>query len=392
MKASTSTIVTLLCLILICFCYSNEDERHGKSFKVNKDASTYKLGRFLLSVCQHDKNPYLEVYKDDISFISKNEYILDNNIIWKSVKDKPFVRLGQGNVTHPPIVNGNYQLEELTSFITDSVSIDSIDVFPSYISIFGRLFNEISNIQYKYCFIFSLSDNDGKDSSSLQFNIKIIEYPDKSILNTITSSLSPRIFFYASSTVDESFHGFGESFTYFSYKGLRVPILVSEQGIGRGEEPITSYFNKFSAEGVGGHWYTTYAPKALYLTNHNHSIFIDESVVMFIDLTKPYEVEFEVWSDHMAGYIFSGSSWIELIKAITSVIGRQSGELPLWSQTGAIVGLEGGTVNVSQEVKKMMDFGVPITGVSCALPVVDGPLELRGFNMFQVSGYKTGSD
>ena len=43
--------------------------------------------------------------------------------------------------------------------------------------------------------------------------------------------------------------------------------------------------------------------------------------------------------------------------------GRQPGHLPEWSQKGAVVGLEGGTLNVSQEVGKMLDFGIPITGV-----------------------------
>ena len=63
--------------------------------------------------------------------------------------------------------------------------------------------------------------------------------------------------------------------------GRRVPILVSEQGVGRGEEPITSYLNN-QTEGVGGHWYTTYAPKPLYLTSLNRSMAYDNSEVTFI--------------------------------------------------------------------------------------------------------------
>ena len=37
-------------------------------------------------------------------------------------------------------------------------------------------------------------------------------------------------------------------------KGRRVPIVVAEQGIGRGSEPLTSLLNLF-ADGAGGDWY-----------------------------------------------------------------------------------------------------------------------------------------
>ncbi len=68
--------------------------------------------------------------------------------------------------------------------------------------------------------------------------------------------------------------------------GRRVPVLVSEQGVGRGLEPITSYLNN-QTEGVGGHWYTTYAPKPVYLTNYNRSMLFDNSEVSGV-LTTAY--------------------------------------------------------------------------------------------------------
>ena len=38
---------------------------------------------------------------------------------------------------------------------------------------------------------------------------------------------------------EERFFGFGTQFTYFDMKGRIVPILIREQGIGRGEQPVT---------------------------------------------------------------------------------------------------------------------------------------------------------
>ncbi|KAG0450451.1 hypothetical protein HPP92_026735 [Vanilla planifolia] len=55
-----------------------------------------------------------------------------------------------------------------------------------------------------------------------------------------------RIFFTYSSESDEKFYGFGEQFSHVEFKGRRVPILVQEQGIGRGDQPITFAANLVS--------------------------------------------------------------------------------------------------------------------------------------------------
>jgi hypothetical protein len=61
-------------------------------------------------------------------------------------------------------------------------------------------------------------------------------------------------------------------------KGRRVPILVAEQGIGRGAQPLTTMLN-FFADRAGGDWSTTYAPKPAYITNFNRSVLIENSEV-----------------------------------------------------------------------------------------------------------------
>jgi hypothetical protein len=49
-----------------------------------------------------------------------------------------------------------------------------------------------------------------------------------------------------SSEGNERFYGFGEQFSHMDFKGKRVPILVQEQGIGRGDQPITLAANLVS--------------------------------------------------------------------------------------------------------------------------------------------------
>lgn len=49
-----------------------------------------------------------------------------------------------------------------------------------------------------------------------------------------------------SSEKSERFYGFGEQFSHMDLKGKRVPIFVQEQGIGRGDQPITFAANLVS--------------------------------------------------------------------------------------------------------------------------------------------------
>ncbi len=73
-------------------------------------------------------------------------------------------------------------------------------------------------------------------------------------------------------------------------------------------------------------------------------------------------ITIEKWSNSMSGKILWGTSWLDLITTITESTGRPR-KLPSWSQTGAVVGLEGGTENVTKLVSKLQQAGVPIAGV-----------------------------
>src|SRR3712207_7827187 len=54
------------------------------------------------------------------------------------------------------------------------------------------------------------------------------------------STLFPYTTLFRSSSPEERFFGFGTQFTYFDMKGHLGPILIGEQGIGRGEQPVRS--------------------------------------------------------------------------------------------------------------------------------------------------------
>ena len=45
---------------------------------------------------------------------------------------------------------------------------------------------------------------------------------------------------------DEQIYGFGAQYSKFNMKGERLPLFLSEQGVGRGIEPLTFFLNRES--------------------------------------------------------------------------------------------------------------------------------------------------
>jgi len=77
--------------------------------------------------------------------------------------------------------------------------------------------------------------------------------------------------------------------------------------------------------------------------------------------TYSHRVEVEVWSHSVSGSLSQSPSMVEAVRVVTAVTGRQA-PLPEWTQLGAIVGLEGGTANVSAIVESLYSAGVPLAG------------------------------
>ena len=66
------------------------------------------------------------------------------------------------------------------------------------------------------------------------------------------SFLSVRV----ASPAAEEIYGFGMTYSRWNLKNLTFPVITSEQGVGRGLEPVTTAINAFGGE-QGGDWHTT---------------------------------------------------------------------------------------------------------------------------------------
>ncbi|GJN06259.1 hypothetical protein PR202_ga23968 [Eleusine coracana subsp. coracana] len=168
-----------------------------------------------------------------------------------------------------------------------------------------------------------------------------------------------RVFLTYASSKDERFYGFGEQFSRMEFKGRRVPVLVQEQGIGRGDQPITFAANLVSYRS-GGNWSTTYAPSPFYMTSKMRALYLEGYDYSIFDLTKPDRVQFQIYGNSVQGRILNGDSPTELLTSYTESTGRPP-VLPRWITSGAVVGMQGGTDTVRRVWKQLQEYDVPIS-------------------------------
>lgn len=210
------------------------------------------LGPFVIS--WDSNNPYLHIVHSD----EPNKYI------FKTIPSSPFVTIGYATDTKPPIVDGNFKVNEWTIFETPYQNIKSVIHTNNTFIIKGDVWGLVTKASYE--FTLQYTPDTYKNQLLFQLNAS-------SIQGTFN-----RLFLNHWCDPTENFYGFGVQYTHWNLKGRRIPILVAEQGIGRGPTTTTMFLN-IVGDGTGGDTLTTYAPKPLYLTNFNRSMMFDNSQV-----------------------------------------------------------------------------------------------------------------
>ena len=158
----------------------------------------------------------------------------------------------------------------------------------------------------------------------------------------------------------EAVLGFGEQFGRLDRVGERWPLVVSEQGIGRGAQPVT--WGADRAAGAGGDWWTTYAAVPHFLTSGGRSLALEDSAPVVADLGPPGEAWLEILGTQLTARIYAADTPAGLIEAHTAWAGRMQ-PLPDWVHSGAIMGIQGGSARVRAAVQTLSEADVPVAGV-----------------------------
>ncbi len=194
----------------------------------------------------------------------------------------------------------------------------------------------------------------------VDFEMKFYEISEARLGFEINYDKSNRIILNYHCEKDEKFVGFGEQFTYINLKGKKVPIFISEQGLGRGEQPVTAVTELVAK--AGGSYYTSYACVPYYFTSYKRGLFLKNYEYSEFDLRKKREVSVKIFSNQVEGEILTGDSPYDIINSYTEYSGRMK-KLPSWISEGMILGVQGGTDKALNKLQKVLDSGVKVSAL-----------------------------
>lgn len=263
----------------------------------------------------------------------------DGFVLWQSVPGEAFVLAAQGEET----VSENrsmFTFHDQYLLTCNGQSIEQIETRLSEVWVRGELSCGEQSLPY--------SINFGAGSGQmLRFGVHLEGDP-----------AFDRIFLTYASAPEEHFFGFGEQFSYFDMKGRRVPIWVSEQGVGRGDQPITLGAD-ITNGGAGGDPFTTYAPVPFYITSQIRAVNVRNSEYLVFDLERPDRVQVQAFANDLSVLVFSGETPQEILSIYANFNGNPP-LLPEWVYSGAIVGMQGGTEKVRQVYAELQARQVPV--------------------------------
>ncbi|PJZ47788.1 alpha-glucosidase [Leptospira saintgironsiae] len=269
----------------------------------------------------------------ELSFITSKGRILEF-----SVQD-PFLSSAKGE----QIVNyrkATFKIKDKILLECGSQTIESLGLESGALILKGKLTGK--NCETSYSIRFVSSSNSGLD-----WKVEISN-PE---LN--------RTFIKFKSDERESIYGLGEQFSHLNLKGKKPFLFSEEQGVGRGDQPIT--WGAELLEGAGGNEYSTYTPIPFFLTSRNRAFFFENSSYSVFDFEEDSEIAIEFRERGLNVKSWKAANPKEILKQYTSHTGRFP-NLPDWAY-GTWLGIQGGKSVVLEKIEEAKQAGNPISAL-----------------------------
>ncbi|PSR04784.1 MAG: alpha-glucosidase, partial [Bacteroidetes bacterium SW_11_45_7] len=149
-----------------------------------------------------------------------------------------------------------------------------------------------------------------------------------------------------------------EQYSHVNLTGHRVPALVEEQGIGRGDQS-TSFWT--GIVGAAGDAFTSYAPIPFFLTTEGRAVFLENTRPSVCDFSQEGQVVLEVQHNSLKGLVWLKDDPLALLRSYTVHAGRMR-SLPDWAY-GTWLGVQGGAKRVRSIVDSTLASGNPVKAV-----------------------------
>lgn len=165
----------------------------------------------------------------------------------------------------------------------------------------------------------------------------------------------------------EAIFGGGIQFSHWNLRGYEFPLVVEENGVGRGDKGSTFLASLF---GAAGHDFASYAPlPKFYSSNQNaYHLYTGESDVIWeIDFTEHQSISFQ--ANKISGnwvqlpfITISRPSPLEFASCKIDKQDRKNMILKDWMQ-GYVLGVQGGKNKVDSIVRLMQDHDISISAI-----------------------------
>jgi alpha-glucosidase (family GH31 glycosyl hydrolase) len=286
---------------------------------------------------------------------SQDEFeISSNNLgIWKTSSGRPFIGASAGNDSFVG-TNGALNITE--------VDIDTCQ---------GQNISNVQTVEWKQAGtgwaaqINGYLLDCGLDSAeyALTFWVPTTLTDRVAFYLDISSSTLKKLYFRFDSSAEEDFYGLGGQASFASLKNQSIPVFSREQGVGRGDEPITSLLNA-NRSITGGDHFTAYTAIPSYISTDGRLFYLSEESTGYsnFDFTQPDTVTIRYDSLSVDGAFTKSDNLFNAIEALTAYTGRQPA-LPRWVDEGAILGIQGGQDKVNRIVEQGLQLGAPIAAV-----------------------------
>ncbi|MEZ5009977.1 MAG: alpha-glucosidase [Chitinophagales bacterium] len=304
MKIIFTAIVALVSLSLSAQEFYQFDLEYNAS---NISSNTYAVGNFNLD--WNSDNGQLSITHTDNS----------TKVLWQTNANVGFVggAIGEADIEDN---RGSFIVEDHKISVLETQSIENVNLSGDTFLVCGNVFND--SIEANYCLKFyEVSLN------QLEFSLSIEAPINRAYL---TYSMADEIGIF----------GFGAQCTYFNHKGNRVPILVQEQGVGRGD--VNNVLVDIALGSAQGNDYTAYISVPQYITSNSNGLFLENYEISNFDFTEEDQAQIELYGNELKGRILNGATPLKILEEYTAYAGRMK-KLPDWVIEGAIIGMQGGT-------------------------------------------------
>ncbi|MDP8256524.1 MAG: glycoside hydrolase family 31 protein [Candidatus Alcyoniella australis] len=157
---------------------------------------------------------------------------------------------------------------------------------------------------------------------------------------------------------DDMFWGFGEQYNFIDFRGRSVPIWVSEQGLGRDEDPLLPFTGDLT---------DSYFPMPYFIDPAaGLGFLLENSEYSYFDLgqSDPTQWSVEVWNGERASFLLlPGPQPIDVVAQLTAEVGRPSQTPPDWAFSGVLLAAQGGEDNVRRRAQTAIDAKVPLSAM-----------------------------